>query len=138
MIIITSERSEIALISAGWAGFSEIELSSTAVSVPILDRDISLNKVAAENTVREFIIKNLALNANLTAKDTSFISDSRPIIIEEITVFNPADLPATASNGSVLNRTTIHMVVQIPIEIAFVGEVYGRMNVFVDIDSFKN
>jgi hypothetical protein len=138
MIIITSNRTESGLIAAGWAGFSEVELSSAAESIPILDRDIFLDKAAAENTVSKFIIKNLDLNADLTAKDTSFISDSRPIIIEEITIFNPADLPATASNGVVINRATIHIVVQVPMNINFVGDIYGRMNVFVDIDSFKN
>ena len=138
MIITTSNRTESALIAAGWAGFSEMELSSTAESVGVLNRDVRLNKTAAKNTTREFIIKNLDLNADLTAKNTSFISDSRPIIIEEITIFNPTDLPSTASNGAVINRTTIHIVVQIPMTINFVGEIYGRMNVFVDIDSFKN
>ncbi|MGV8149597.1 MAG: hypothetical protein ACLKAL_11855 [Alkaliphilus sp.] len=138
MIIMASTRTESGLIAAGWAGFSEIELSSTAENVGVFDRDITLDKATAENTTREFILKNLDLNSNLTAKEKSFIIDTRPVIIEEITIFNPTDLPATASNGVVINRTTIHIVVQIPMEITFVGEVYGRMNVFVDIDFFRN
>ena len=83
--------------------------------------------------------ENLRLGTGLIASPESFIPDkARPVIIEEITIYNPADLPAIASNGKRIDRTTIHVVLEVPLEIRFVGLVYGRMNVFVDIDTFVN
>lgn len=140
-IVTLGNRVENSLIGAGWAGFSELDVEvmgerSLGVDDPE-DRNITLNKQRAEAVVRQYIIENLKLDSMYYPTDFSYIKHrSSPVIIEEINIFNPIDLPAVLSNGTTITRTTIQIIVQIPIDVKGIGLVYARKNVLVDIDSF--
>ncbi|MBU5676897.1 hypothetical protein KQI88_10760 [Alkaliphilus sp. MSJ-5] len=140
-VIALGNRVENSLIGAGWAGFGELDLERLSERVEGIDdpatREIYLDKVKAEEIVREYIRKNLKLDDNYIPKDDSYITNkSNPVIIDEIRVFNPDDLPIAASNGTLITRTTIQITVQIPMDVKGVGFVYAKKTVFVDIDSF--
>lgn len=140
-VITLGNRVENSLIGAGWAGFSEMDLEKMAQrKVGLGDpqtREVYLDKVKAENVVRQYICENLKLNINYVSTDESYIPHkTNPVVIDEIRIFNPDDLPTIASNGTSITRTTIHIVVQIPLDIKGIGFVYVKKNVFVDIDSF--
>lgn len=133
-------RVENSLIAAGWAGFSQMDLIKMGERMNIdnpENREIYLNKGAAAGTVRQYIQANLRLDESLKATADSYIHHrDQPIIIEEITVYNPNDLPTTTSDGIQINRTTIHMIVLVPKDIKFYGTAYLRKSIPVDIDSF--
>ena len=98
---------------------------------------IFLNKSEAENTVRKYISENLGLNSEYIPTGISYIPHkTNPVIIDEIRIFNPDDLPAI-DNEITITRTTIKISVQIPMDIKGVGFVYAPKTVYVDIDSFN-
>lgn len=132
-------RLENSLIASGWAGFSELDLLKMGQRININNlesREIYLNKDAAVDTVKKYIKQNLDLDDGFRPLPHSYIKSSEPIIIEEISVYNPADLPTITSDGIGIDRTTIHIIVVIPKEIKFVGKVNLRKSVPVDIESF--
>ncbi|WIV11139.1 hypothetical protein [Proteiniborus sp. MB09-C3] len=140
-IISLGNRVENSLIGAGWTGFSEMDLEKMSKRKAGLDdpqaREIYLDKVKAVNVVRQYIRENLKLNINYVPTDESYIPHkTNPVIIDEIRIFNPDELPTVASNGTTITRTTIYISIQIPIDIKGIGFVYAKKNVFVDIDSF--
>lgn len=139
-IITLGNRVENSLIGAGWAGFSEIDLSKMSERANGIDdaetREIYLDKGKAESVVRKYIRENLKLDINYVPTNTSYIPHKiNPIIIDEIRVFNPNELPIVES-GINITRTTIKIAVQIPMDIKGLGFRYAKKNVFVDIDSF--
>ncbi len=133
-------RVENALIASGWAGFSQVDLMkmSERVDIDILEgRELYLNKAQAQYIVESYIMQNLRLDTGFRALTDSFIQEKhQPVIIEEITVYNPNELPTITSDGIRLARTTIHIIVLIPKEIKFYGPVYIRKSVPVGIESF--
>ncbi len=140
-IIALGNRVENSLIGAGWTGFSEMDLEKISERKAGLDdpqaREIYLDKVKADNVVRQYIRENLKLDINYVPTDKSYIPHkTNPVIIDEIRIFNPDELPTVASNGTTIIRTTIHISIQVPIDIKGIGFVYVKKNVFVDIDSF--
>ncbi len=139
-IVILGIRVENSTIASGWAGFSELDLIETGKRLSISDeeaRDIYLNKNEAEEIVRDYLKKNLKLDDNLFALNESYIGNKeKPVVIEEITIYNPDDLPATTSDGTNITRTTIHIRLLIPKDIKGVGFKYLPKSELVDIDSF--
>jgi len=140
-IIALGNRVENSLIGAGWAGFGELDLERLSERIEGIDdaatREIYLDKVRAERIVREYIRENLKLDEDYIPKEDSYITNkSNPVIIDEIRVFNPDELPVAASNGTLITRTTIQITAQIPMDIKGVGFLYAKKTVFVDIDSF--
>lgn len=140
-MITLGNRIENSLIGAGWAGFSEIDLENMGErKEEIYDleiREIYLNKEKSEKVVREYIRKNLKLDNNYVATDKSYIPNkSNPVIIDEIKIFNPDELPIKIDEINI-TRTTIKISIQIPINIKGLGFKYGKKNVLVDIDSFS-
>ncbi len=132
-------RVENSLIAAGWAGFKEIDLLKMATRLndeDMEEREIFLNKAAAINTVRNYIKENLNLDEGYTPNNESYIHNENPVLIENIVIYNPDDLPAINNEGIQLERTTIHMTVLVPKNIKFYGTAYLKKNVYVDIDSF--
>lgn len=134
------ERVENSLIASGWAGFSQLDLVKMGERLNLSSqegRQIYLNKAAASSITRQYIIENLKLEDSLRASLDSYIHHrDQPVIIEEISIYNPDDLPVTTSDGATLERTTIHMIVLIPKDIKLIGTAYLRKSVLVDIDSF--
>ena len=141
IVIALGNRVENSLIGAGWTGFGEIDLEKISERKMGLEnpetRDIFLNKSEAENTVRKYISENLGLNSEYIPTGISYIPHkTNPVIIDEIRIFNPDDLPAI-DNEITITRTTIKISVQIPMDIKGVGFVYAPKTVYVDIDSFN-
>lgn len=141
-IIILGNRVENSLIGAGWAGFAEVDLERMGERIGGVDdpqtREIWLNKPRAEAIVRDYIRANLQLGAGDIPTSSSYLPvKDTSVIIEEINIFNPDDLPAIVNNGTRLERTTIQIIVQIPMDIKGVGKIYARKNVLVDIDSMN-
>lgn len=133
-------RVEDSLIAAGWAGFSCLDLDKLAERVYLDNeelRDIYTDKDQAAETVISYIRENLSLDTSLYPKDESYIQvKSKPVILDELTVFNPDDLPALCSRGTSLQRTTIHIAVSIPVEVKWLGLRYIEKHVDVDVKSF--
>jgi len=139
-IVTLGNRVENSLIGAGWTGFSEIDLDKMAERTEGIDnpetREIYLDKSKATIVVRQYIRENLKLDINYIPTNTSYIPHKvNPVIIDEIRVFNPGELPAV-ENGVNITRTTIKISVQIPMDIKGLGFRYVKKNVFVDLDSF--
>lgn len=140
-IVTLGNRVENSLIGAGWAGFSEIELENIGERTEGIDeleaREIYLNREKAEKVVRQYIRENLKLGINYVPTDKSYIPNkTKPILIDEIRIFNPDELPVKVDEVNI-TRTTIKISVQIPIDIKGLGLKYAKKNVFVDIDSFN-
>jgi hypothetical protein len=139
-IIVLGNRVEDSVIAAGWAGFSEIDLEAMATRRNISDietRNIYLDKEKARDKVIEYLKKNLKLDNSLyTLPESYIVHKDNPVIIDEITVYNPDELPATLSTGSQVNQTTIHIRVRIPVETSFTGLLYAEKSVPVNTDSF--
>lgn len=140
-IVTLGNRVENSLIGAGWAGFSEIDLEDIGERTDGIDdlevREIYLNKEKAEKVVRQYIRENLKLDINYIPTNKSYISHkTNPVLIDEIRIFNPDELPIEVDEVNI-TRTTIKISVQIPIDIKGVGFKYAPKNVFVDIDSFN-
>lgn len=140
-IVTLGNRVENSLIGAGWAGFSEIDLEDIGERTDGIDdlevREIYLNKEKAEKVVRQYIRENLKLDINYIPTDKSYIPYKiNPVLIDEIRIFNPDELPIEVDEVNI-TRTTIKISVQIPIDIKGVGFKYAPKNVFVDIDSFN-
>lgn len=133
-------RVQDSLTAAGWAGFSKIDMDKLAKRRDMCNeeqRDVYIIKDKAIDEVTNYIKMNLNLDASLHATSDSFIKNtSNPVIIDEIEVYNPDDLPATCSRGATFNRTTIHIVVRIPMDIKFLGFRYLEKHVDVDAKSF--
>lgn len=133
-------RVEDSLIAAGWAGFSTIDLDKAAERIDIRDeelRNLYLDKSLTDKIVRDYIRENLKLDAANIPKDESYIEyRTAPVIIEDIEIFNPDDLPASCNRGVDIERTTIHIVVQIPMDIKWLGFSYLEKHVDVDVKSF--
>ncbi len=133
-------RVENALIASGWAGLSQVDLMKMGERLDVDDlegRELYLNKAQAQYIVESYILQNLRLDSGLRALPDSFIQDKQqPVIIEEIIIYNPNELPALTSDGIRLTRTTIHIIALIPKEIKFYGPAYLRKSVPVDIESF--
>jgi len=133
-------RVEDSLIASGWAGFEKIDFDEVAKRI-YLDseegRNIYLNENEARNQVIEFIKENLKLDGAFYPREDSYIPHkAHPIIIDEVTVYNPDDLPSTCSCGTYLSITTIHIDVSIPVDIKWLGFRYIKKHVDVDINSF--
>lgn len=128
------------LIVSGKAGFNEVDLEAMASRLNVVDkepRNLYLNKVAAENIVRQYITENLKLDGSLLATADSFIDDmSNPLIIDELTIYNPDDIGANtkSSTGKDIDYTTIHIRVQVPTTSRFFN--YLPMQVYVNADTF--
>lgn len=140
-IVTLGNRVENSLIGAGWAGFSEIDLSKMSERANgIYDpetREIYLDKTKAELMVKRYIRENLKLDINYVPTNTSYIPHKvNPVIIDEIRIFNPDELPIVEGEINI-TRTTIKISVQIPMDIKGLGFRYAKKNVFVDIDSFS-
>ena len=140
-IVALGNRVENSLVGAGWTGFGEINLEKMSErKLGIEDpetRDIFLNKEEAENTVRKYIRENLNLNNEYVPTIDSYIAHKEnPVIIDDIRIINPNELPVEL-DGVNITRTTIKISVQIPIDIKGIGFVYVPKNVLVDIDSFE-
>lgn len=134
-------RVEDALIASGWAGFSKLDFNELARRKEITSeqsRNITLDKIAARTVVEEYIRENLKLSGSNYPLSDSFIDEkSKPVNIQEITVFNPTDLPAVCSKGTEIRITTIHIVVQIPARIPYLDViVYFEKHVDVDVATF--
>jgi hypothetical protein len=133
-------RVEDSLISAGWTGFSEVDFDKVAKRKDLSDeedREVFLKKIEAKKKVREYIKENLKLDAALMPKNDSYIiHKSHPVIIDEITIVNPDELPVICNENILLNRTTIHIKVRIPMDVKWVGFRYIPKHVDVDIKSF--
>lgn len=139
-IVTLGNRVENSLIGAGWAGFSEVDLSKMSERTEGIDnpeiRELYLDKSKSEILVRQYIHENLKLDINYIPTHMSYITNKiNPIKIDEIKIFNPDELP-TVENGVNITRTTIKISTQIPIDIKGLGFRYVKKNVFVDIDSF--
>lgn len=139
-IIILGNKVEKALYAAGWTGFSKLDLKEMArrnLLTSIENRDEYLDKNQAKDIVEEYIKKNLKLDASMYPTIDSYITvKDQPVIVDEITVYNPNDLPAASSTGYSMTRTTIHIRVRIPIETRFTGFRYVEKSVHVDTNSF--
>ena len=133
-------RVEDSIIAAGWTGLSRVDLDRLAQRVHQdneQERDIYLDKPAAISLVTTYIKRNLNLDAAFYPQEDSYVLErSVPVIINEITVFNADELPATCSRGVTLERTTIHVVVSIPIRLKWLGLRYIEKHVDVDMKSF--
>lgn len=131
---------EDSLIAAGWAGFSEADMDQLARRTELSDeqkRDVYLNKTAAEELCLEYIRKNLKLDSGNRPTGESYIPcKNEPVEILEITVLNPDDLPGICSKGASIGRTTIHIVVRIPVDVAFLGRRHLEKHVDVDVKAF--
>lgn len=140
-IITLSNRVENSLIAAGWAGFSEIDLNIIGGRISdindIESRNISLDKLRAENVVRQYIRENFKLDLNYRPTDLSYIPyKDEPVLVDEIKIYNQDELPIV-DNGTNITKTTIKITVQIPIDIKLVGLKYAKKTVYVDIDTFQ-
>ncbi|KAB3535632.1 hypothetical protein F8154_05740 [Alkaliphilus pronyensis] len=133
-------RVENSLIASGWAGFSQLDLATMGERIDLLDsegRDIYLDKTKAIQVVRDYIKANLNLDDDLVATGSSYIHHrQQPVVIEEITIYNPHDLPAVTSDNIPLKRTTIHIIILVPKDIKFLGTTYLKKSVPVDIKAF--
>ncbi len=138
-IYTLGNRIEDSLIAAGWAGFSRIDFEKMAERLDIDDeenRHIYIVKGEAEGVVRSYILENLKLDTTLYPTAESYIPNKdHPVLIDEITIYNPDELPVSCSRGVNLERTTIHIVCRIPIEIKWLGFRYLEKHVDVDIKS---
>ncbi len=67
---------------------------------------IYINEAAAESTFRNFLQKNLKLDASLRPLSGSVAAGQVDIV--EFAVFNPGDLPATDSLGNTLDEVAVH------------------------------
>lgn len=139
-IVSLGNRVENSLIGAGWAGFSELDIELMGERAGGIDnpekRDIVLDKIRADLVVRQYIRENLKLDSLNYPTESSYIKHrGSPVIIEEINIYNPNDLPVVL-NGTTVTRTTIQIIVQIPMDVMGMGMIYARKNVLVDIDSF--
>lgn len=142
LVITLGNRVENSLIGAGWAGFSEMDLSRMAERANGIDdeenREIYLDKAKADIVVRQYIRDNLKLDINYIPTNSSYISNKeKPVLIDEIRIFNPDELP-TVDNEINITRTTIKISVQIPMDIKGLGFRYAKKTVFVDIESFAS
>ncbi len=128
------------IIASSWAAFPEVDLDILAKRHNILDeekRDIYLIKADAESTVRDYIKKNLSLDDAYYAKEDSCITlNTSPVIINDIRVYNPDDVPAITPNGVPINRTSIYISIEFPIHINYVGDCYKKIEVVVDTKTF--
>jgi len=135
-----TNRIEGKIITSGWSAFPEVDLDILAKRHIITDeekRDIYLIKNDAESKVREYIKKNLKLDDSYYPKDDSFIKlKAYPVIIDDITIYNPDELPTIAPNGVNINNTSIYISLQFPIYINFVGDCYKKIEVIVDTKTF--
>lgn len=133
-------RVEDSLIASGWTGFSKVDLDKIAERVNISeeeDREIFLEKKAAKDLVIEYIKKNLDLDAAFYPKDESYIPHKyHPVIIDNITIYNPDNIPAVCSEGVDLKRTTICISIRVPVDVKWLGFRYVKKHVDVDIKSF--
>lgn len=133
-------RVEDKMIASGWAGFSEMDLKKMSQRKNISNkenRESYLDKSDSKNVVIHYLKKNLKLNDDFTAREESFITvKNKPILIDEITIYNPDDLPTASSEGEPLKYTTIHMILEIPVKTNVAGIQYARKSVYVDEDSF--
>lgn len=139
-IFTLGNKVQDSLVAAGWAGFYHIDLDRLAKRRDIDDeeeRDVYLFEDDAKEEVMNYIQKNLKLNAFLYPTPESYIvHNSHPVIIDELEVYNPDDLPASCSRGVTFNRTTIHIVLRIPVDVKLIGFHYFEKHVDVDTKSF--
>jgi hypothetical protein len=131
---------EDSLIAAGWTGFSKADLDKLAERIDVVDeelRDIYLNKPEARDIVLEYIKMNLKLDAAFYPREESYICNKdNPVIVREIEIYNPDELPAVCSKGVTFERTTIHLLVSIPVDVKWLGFKYLDKHVDIDVKSF--
>lgn len=141
-INIITVQSEDKMIAAAWSGFSEIDLNKLAVRNNIEDeenRDIYLDKVKAENIIRQYIKYNFRLDDLYMPKEDSFInSKDHPLIIEKLEIYNPDDYTSSTITikGKNINRTSIYIYFKVPIEFSFIGTLYKELHIVVDSKTF--
>lgn len=133
-------RVEDGLIAAGWTAFSKVDMDKLAERVYMVDeelRDVSLDKAEAQKIVLEYIQRNLKLDAAYYPREESYIIHrDHPVVVEELIIYNPEELPATCSRGQTFERSTVHIVVSVPVEMKWLGFRYMEKHVDVDIKSF--
>lgn len=103
-----------------------------------VDMDLSdLQKDDIINRFKYFLKKNLNLNDSFVPLSGT-IKD--PISIEEITVYDGNDVPATCSWGKEINYPGIHVVLVTRIRRLYMTEVFGdyiTIRIHKDIDIFE-
>lgn len=139
-IYTLGNRIEDGMIAAGWAGFKTMDLDRLAERADMDDeasRYIRLDKTASADAVTEYLKVNLKLDDGLYPLRDSFLPcKDEPVVIKDIRIYNPEDLPATCK-GVYLERTTIHIVIAVPVEIRWLGLGYAvEKRVDVDIKAF--
>ncbi|MFA5576307.1 MAG: hypothetical protein WCZ27_09715 [Tissierellaceae bacterium] len=138
-IITLGNRVENSLIGAGWAGFSTVDLDEIGERKNIDNaeiREIYLDKAKANLLVKQYIRQNLKLDTSYRPTNDSYIvSRDKPVVIDEIRIFNPDELPIIDGKTNI-TRTTIKIAVEIPMDIKGLGFRYAKKTVYVDIDTF--
>lgn len=135
-------KSEDKMIAAAWSGFTEIDFNELAVRNNINNeekRDIYIDKINAENKIREYIKYNFKLDDAYMPKNDSFISvKSLPLIIEAFEIYNPDDYNSSTITikGKNIDRTSIYILFKVPIEVTFVGNLYKEIHIIADSKTF--
>lgn len=130
-----TEKIEISVISA----FSEVDLEVFSERANISNeqnRDIYLDKDKAKETIKEFLKKNLELDESFRAKKESIIKQNKAVIIDDIRVYNPNELPTVAPNNQKVERTSIYIHLRVPINFKYSEKEYQDIKRLVDLDSF--
>lgn len=135
-----SNRIEDLMIYSGWSAFSKIDLDILSERKYISDeedRNVYLDETEAKKTVLEHLKKNLKIDDSFKILSQSFIPQSDyPVLIDLIEIYNPDSYPTTAPNGVDINRTSVYISLQFPLNIKFVGDVYKKLEVIVDTKTF--
>lgn len=128
------------MTNAAWAGFSVPDLDKLASRTTLSDeesRNTYLDKVQADEKIRDAIKENLKLDNDYYPTEESFIKlKGYPVIVEELIVYNPDDLPDTAPNGKHLTETSVYIKICFPMHIKLVGDVYKEVESIVDTKTF--
>ena len=87
------------------------------------------------STFEEYLRTNLKLDATLTPTDpeNGLVGDQVQIL--EFTVLNPADLPTSCSQGTIITNTAVHVVLIVPIRKLFgAGGPIENLTIHMDTD----
>jgi len=135
--LITNNRVETALIASGWGGFTYVDMEELAVRKELTSkeyRDITINRSSqAINKITELIRLNLNLNLDLSPSGESFLL--APLVIEQINIYNPEDLPVILK-GREYNVTSIEIRVKVPLKVPAGTVKYFEKTVVVSSNSF--
>lgn len=135
-----TNRVQDSITSAAWSGFTEVDLDQIARRHLITNeelRDTYLDKTKSNEKIKETIKENLKLDHSYYPEEESYLNlKSYPVKIEEMIIYNPNELPATAPNGKDITRTSVYIRLKFPIKLNFLGNAYKEVEVIVDTKTF--